>query len=336
MSLSSNAKQQAQQPLFYKDEFDDKDLKVRLGTKQAAADLEVSLADLLISGFIRRHVPNIDDVPLLIVSIAAKMLNKSPHLPKIMESLIPMYKIFNKEVMDLKTPKFSDLSHASRTVLRLFLQWRLNTWSGVIGSPGANLSAIILSGNTEHFAYDGCFFLKQVLPYHPEIMHLLIDNNHIDDEGLVLIIDSLTIRHDHAKIRSLYPIKLLETINLANNRFSDAHVAELLQSLLIYTPYLKEIDLSCNNLTDSCCSAICGYLDQIDEKPKKERYLRKIILRHNFIGFDGVKELNSSVVCCHDSWHFKIELGSNPTEQPYAFDPDQKEVIDHRINLHGA
>ena len=104
MSLFSNRKDQQQQPLFYDDEFAQTDLKVRLNRKERSSEL--SLSDLLVSGFFRRQIPNMnEDVPMLIVSITSSLLNESQHLPHLMASLIPMDTIFNKECMDLKTPK---------------------------------------------------------------------------------------------------------------------------------------------------------------------------------------------------------------------------------------
>ena len=174
------------------------------------------------------------------------------------------------------------------------------------------------------------------MPYHPEIKELAIDNNAIGDDGLLLFIQSLSLRHDPNNVRTVYPIKLLQRLNLSNNQISDVYVGELLDNLMVYTPYLREIDLSHNELTNKCCLAICDFLEEIDEKPKKQRVLKKISLRHNQIDFDGLKELNEIVSLLKDSWNIKIELGSNPTEQLYAFDADQKLQIDHRINMHGA
>merc|ERR1712129_379616 len=88
-------------------------------------------------------------------------------------------------------------------------------------------------------------------------------------------------------------------------------------------------------LTRECCGAIAVYLDEIGSKPKKQRCLRKLLLRQNEIDFDGAMEINEAVEDCSSSWKFKIELGSNPTNQRYAFDKSQKEELDHRINLHG-
>ena len=113
----------------------------------------------------------------------------------------------------------------------------------MVGSPNSTLSSVILSGNEVHFGADGCFWLKQVMPYHPEIKELAIDNNAIGDDGLLLFIQSLSLRHDPNNVRTVYPIKLLQRLNLSNNQISDVHIGELLDNLMVYTRYLREIDL---------------------------------------------------------------------------------------------
>ena len=91
------------------------------------------------------------------------MFEDSPHLPFMIKKLIPMDTIFNKNLIDLRTPKWSHLGNAARIVLRLFLQWRLNTKSEVLGSPMCSVESLKLSGNHKFFANEGCYWLKQVL-----------------------------------------------------------------------------------------------------------------------------------------------------------------------------
>ena len=334
MSLSVNNKDQIGKPLFYGTQFDHQDLKVKLESNLNVA--ECTFADMVVSGFMRREIRQIHDVPMLIVQITSEFLNSSPHLPEMMALLIPMTNIFNQRLMDLKTPKFSNLSVSARTALRLFLQWRLNMKTNIIGSPKSVISDMILSGNDKHFGYEGCFWLKQVLPYHPELTVLRINNNNIRDEHIPLLIQALSTRHDPESVQKHVPIKLLEIIDLSNNQLTDKKIYDLLQCLLVYTPYVQEINLSQNILTKRCCNAIAVYLDEIDAKPKKQRCLKRLLLRRNEIDFEGAMEINDSVVDCSTSWKFKIELGSNPTNQRYVFDENQRVQLDHRINLHGT
>ena len=162
-----------------------------------------------------------------------------------------------------------------------------------------------------------------------------MDNNHIDDTGLKLLIQSLALRHDSKAVRSMHPIKLLRKVNLSNNQLSDKSIAKLLDALLTYTPLVEEVDLSRNKLTNECCAAVAAYLDEIDDWPKKQRCLRRFSLRPNQIDFDGVQQLNEAVADHNESWSYRIELGSNPTKQMYSFDEHQKVKVDHRITLHG-
>ena len=175
---------------------------------------EYTIADLLISGFCRKYIKSSNFfyqglIAMIFVEIIVNFFDKNPHLPWLITKLIPMKQIFNGEIMDLRSPKWTNLSYSAQTVLKIWLKWRRNTVQSR-HSPNCSLTTVILSENEKKFNLEGCLWLKSVMPYHPEIKYVDLSNNYIKPKSLQFIIDGIKIRKDNQFIQ--YPFLQLRGI----------------------------------------------------------------------------------------------------------------------------